>query len=222
MYWKIYKKVSHLIIKTWEDNPSLIKSCWYNYFIKGLRDHKSKIIFCNKTRVIIDNKAVINIGDGDFVFNKSWVRKEPFSGLLYMGGNSELSINNTLTIYSGAKIYINKNAVLKIGSGYINNNLNLSCFESIEIGENVAISENVSIRDCDNHKILTKTDYCSVKPVKIGNHVWIGMNVTILKGVIIGDGVIIGAGSVVNRDIPAKCLAGGVPAKVIRENVEWE
>jgi acetyltransferase-like isoleucine patch superfamily enzyme len=32
---------------------------------------------------------------------------------------------------------------------------------------------------------------------------------------------VIGAGSVVSRDIPARCLAAGMPAKVIRENVDW-
>jgi len=203
-------------------NPSLIKSFWYNYFIIGSRNHNSKIIFCNKTRIVINKRAVVNIDEGDFVFNKSWVRKEPFVGLLYMGENSELSINKTFTVYSGAKIYINKNSLLKLGSGYVNNSLNLSCFEKIEIGENVAISENVCIRDSDNHKILSKKGYLSTKPVIIGNHVWIGMNVTILKGVTIGDGAVIAAGSIVNKDIPGKSLAGGVPAKVIRENIEWE
>lgn len=48
------------------------------------------------------------------------------------------------------------------------------------------------------------------------------MNVIILKGVTIGDGAIIGAGSVVTRDIPPRCLAVGNPARVIKENVEWE
>ena len=55
----------------------------------------------------------------------------------------------------------------------------------------------------------------------IGNHVWIGKDVTILKGVHIADGAIIGAGVVV-KDIPARCLAVGNPAHVIKENVEWK
>jgi acetyltransferase-like isoleucine patch superfamily enzyme len=38
----------------------------------------------------------------------------------------------------------------------------------------------------------------------------------------IGDGAIIGANLLVNKDIPAKTLAAGVPAKIIKENIEWK
>ena len=54
------------------------------------------------------------------------------------------------------------------------------------------------------------------KPVTIGNGVWIATNATICGGVTIGDGAVIAAGSVVTRDIPPNCIAGGVPCKVIR------
>ena len=57
------------------------------------------------------------------------------------------------------------------------------------------------------------------KDVVIDEDVWIGCNVTILKGVHIGRGAIIAAGSVVTRSIPAYCIAGGNPAKVIK--VRW-
>jgi acetyltransferase-like isoleucine patch superfamily enzyme len=59
------------------------------------------------------------------------------------------------------------------------------------------------------------------KPIIIGNNVWIGLNAIILKGVIIGDGSIITAGAIVNKDVPERCLAGGVPAKILKTNVEW-
>ena len=55
------------------------------------------------------------------------------------------------------------------------------------------------------------------KPVRIGDHVWIGGNVTILPGVSIGDHSIIGAGSVVTKDIPANVIAVGNPCKVIKD-----
>jgi acetyltransferase-like isoleucine patch superfamily enzyme len=44
----------------------------------------------------------------------------------------------------------------------------------------------------------------------------------ILKGVKIGDGSAIAAGAIVTRDVPPKCLAAGIPARVIKENIEWE
>lgn len=43
----------------------------------------------------------------------------------------------------------------------------------------------------------------------------------ILPGVRIGDGAIVAAGAVVTKDVPAKCMVAGVPAKVVKENVEW-
>ena len=58
--------------------------------------------------------------------------------------------------------------------------------------------------------------------IAIGNHVWIGCKSTILKGVTIGDGSVIAAGSLVNRNVPAHVLVGGVPAKILKENVDWK
>ena len=48
------------------------------------------------------------------------------------------------------------------------------------------------------------------------------MNVTILKGVNIGDGVIIAAGSIVTKDVPKNNLVGGLPAKILKPNVDWK
>lgn len=61
---------------------------------------------------------------------------------------------------------------------------------------------------------------CYAKPVRIGNHVWIGAGVHVNPGVTIGDNVIIGSGSVVTRDIPANVVAAGVPCRVIRKITE--
>lgn len=106
----------------------------------------------------------------------------------------------------------------------MNHSVNISVFESVSIGEKVYISENVTIRDSDNHSISYegKKNSAMTAPVVIGNNVWIGMNVTILKGVTIGDGAVIAAGSVVTSDVPSGCLVGGCPAKLIKHNVSWQ
>lgn len=55
-----------------------------------------------------------------------------------------------------------------------------------------------------------------IKPIIIGNDVWIGTRAIILPGVKVGDKAIIGAGSVVTKDVPPLAIVGGVPAKIIR------
>ena len=55
------------------------------------------------------------------------------------------------------------------------------------------------------------------KPVKIGKNVWIGAHATILPGVTIGDNAIIAAGAVVTKDVEKNAVAGGVPAKKIKD-----
>ncbi len=54
----------------------------------------------------------------------------------------------------------------------------------------------------------------------IGNDVWIGQHATILPGVQIGDGAIVAANAVVTKDVPAYCIAGGNPARIIRKRFD--
>jgi acetyltransferase-like isoleucine patch superfamily enzyme len=53
------------------------------------------------------------------------------------------------------------------------------------------------------------------RDIVLGDDVWLGANVVVVAGVTIGSGAIVGAGAVVTKDLPANCIAGGVPAKVI-------
>ncbi len=55
------------------------------------------------------------------------------------------------------------------------------------------------------------------KPVVIGSDVWIGYGAVILSGVHIGKGSLVAAGSVVVSDVPAYSIAGGNPARKIRD-----
>jgi len=53
--------------------------------------------------------------------------------------------------------------------------------------------------------------------VTLGANVWLGAGVKVLDGVTIGDDSVVGAGAVVSDDMPARSVAAGVPARVIRE-----
>lgn len=89
----------------------------------------------------------------------------------------------------------------------------------VEIGKGCNIAWDVCIMDRDYHKFNSSEEI--VKPVKIGDNVWIGCNCIVLKGVTIGDGAVIAAGSVVTGDVPPKTLAGGNPARVLKEDIYW-
>jgi maltose O-acetyltransferase len=54
-------------------------------------------------------------------------------------------------------------------------------------------------------------------PITIGNNVWIGGHVTVMPGVTIGDDSVVGAGAVVTKDVPARVVVVGNPAKIVKE-----
>lgn len=93
---------------------------------------------------------------------------------------------------------------------------------SITIGDKVLLGPRVGIYT-SNHAAdpgERAAGACYARPVVIGSQVWVGGGVTINPGVTIGDGAIIGSGSVVTRDVPARHVAVGVPARVVREITE--
>lgn len=53
--------------------------------------------------------------------------------------------------------------------------------------------------------------------IVIEDDVWIGGGAVILDGVRVGQGAVVAAGAVVNKDVPAHTVVGGVPAKVLKE-----
>jgi acetyltransferase-like isoleucine patch superfamily enzyme len=108
---------------------------------------------------------------------------------------------------------------IKIGSKCGFNRFSvIDASESIEIHDYVRVGPNCYITDHDHGTALdqpvTMQPLIS-KPVVIKRDVWIGAGVIILKGVTIGDGAIIAAGAVVTKDVPAREIHGGIPARII-------
>lgn len=131
---------------------------------------------------------------------------------------SSLQVGTFLMSAGPCYIKCTEKARCRIGEKvFMNHNCSITCAEEITIGDACNIANNVVIVDHDHRlgKVGVENGLEST-PVHIGRNVWIGANAVILRGVSIGDGAIIAAGAVVNHDIPAHEIWGGIPAKKIR------
>ncbi len=102
----------------------------------------------------------------------------------------------------------------------IQQNLHITCANSIFIGANTAIGANVSITDIhhpytDIHIPIEKQDL-EVSSVFIGEDCKIYNNAVILKGTKIGKHCTIGANSVVRGEFPEFSVIAGSPARVLK------
>jgi Hexapeptide repeat of succinyl-transferase len=199
---------------------TLLNLWWNNTIESSVKLPLRQVFIYKRTTFLVEPSAKIIIKSGSVTFNKPWYKKDPFPTLVTLHKRSTLQVDGIFTFYPSTRISLSYDAQLSLGSGYANMGLNLACFKEITIGNGVAISENVTIRDSDNHTITSHAHTVSA-PIHIGNRVWIGMGATILKGVTIGEGAIVAAGAVVTRDVPAHALVAGVPAKVIKTGVSW-
>jgi acetyltransferase-like isoleucine patch superfamily enzyme len=108
---------------------------------------------------------------------------------------------------------------LEIGErSLVNFGCSIVALERVTIGERCLIGPHCMIMDTAFHHVepARRLDEPTAVPITIGNNVWLGARVIVFPGVTIGDDAVVGIGSVVTRDIPARAVAAGVPARVIR------
>lgn len=91
---------------------------------------------------------------------------------------------------------------------------------NVEIGNHVIINLDCTI----GHDAVIK-DYCTILPsVNVSGNTLIeqlseiGTGTQIIQGIKIGEETIVGAGAAVVKDLPGKCTAVGIPAKVIKSS----
>lgn len=192
-----------------------------NFFSKNVVS-TVRIPFLNLSRTVIqiESGASVVLKDRLITGVKQVKKSKPETRIL-LERNSLLKVDGKFSIYANSYIRIIENGKLILHGGFVNENVQITAADVIEIGLDATIGRDVVIRSYDGHTICEK-GYKKSAPIKIGNHVWIGQGATILKGVTIGDGAVIAAGALVTKDVPAKSVVGGVPAKILRENIKWE
>ena len=136
--------------------------------------------------------------------------REIFSELIGEKVDDEFRLFPPFFTDFGKNIHLGKNVFINAGCKFQDQG-------GITIGDNVLIGHNVVMATLNHNEDIKKRGNLIPAPISIGNDVWIGSNATILSGVSVGDGAIIAAGAVVTKDVKAKTIVGGVPAKYIRD-----
>lgn len=159
-----------------------------------------------------------------------WFREPPLrsSGKVFIGPGHDVATKPGARIQIGREVMFMQDCTLhlygdvRIGDRcYFNRGCYLVAHERLHIGAGCIVGQRVSIHDQDHRMTPLEMHpgdrgYDSA-PVIIEDNVWIGAHAVILKGVHIGRGAVIAAGAVVTKDVPAYALAGGVPARVIKQ-----
>jgi acetyltransferase-like isoleucine patch superfamily enzyme len=95
----------------------------------------------------------------------------------------------------------------------------VNAYLDVEIGDDCLFADDVYVGDFD-HRFESldapiRSQGIEAAPVRIGRDCWIGRGATILRGVHVGAGAVVGANAVVTRDVPARSIVVGAPARVV-------
>ena len=142
-----------------------------------------------------------------------------------------LTLGREVDVYHWTTFNVEAEGAVTVGDGSVLVGVIFMCAAQITVGQNVVLSYNVTIADCDFHPldpVLRREDAVAnaptgdrgrrppleTAPVTIEDGAWLGIGAIVLKGVRIGAGARVGAGAVITRDVPPGASANGNPAVI--------
>ena len=120
-----------------------------------------------------------------------------------------LSVFSMTEAELGDRVYIGRNC--SIGFGIIGDEVMLA--DGVQVLSGGHEHDESTSDDTTRHEMPQ-----TFRPVHIGRGAWIGAGAIVMADV--GEGAIVGAGAVVTRPVPARCVAVGVPARVLQKDGE--
>lgn len=198
--------------------------------IKALRamsfENGGKLLFSKNVRFYLEPNSQIIVTGGVSTLGYAFHGKTPRPSLdktvISLKRGARLVIGPNVHICPGTYIHVGEHAeVIFHGQNLISYNCSFLCTRKIEIFENVSISWNVSLIDCDGRDFFdTEGNVIPQIPrnLIIKKNSGLQMNVVVPKGVVIGENAIIGANTVLRQDVPDGCLVYQNPELRIRKN----
>ena len=143
---------------------------------------------------------------------QSWCRLQLHGGTITTGESChvrdlvQLKTKSTLAV--GDRVVLARGAVVHATAG-------------VTIGDDCGIGERTSLIDTDHTLDGSGGPYLQAPlladPITLGRGIAVGANCVILRGARLGDGAALAAGAVLSGEVPAGHLAGGVPARVLKD-----
>lgn len=116
-----------------------------------------------------------------------------------------------------ASLTTGANGSLVIGDrSFINQGVMVHAEASVTLGAHVLVGDFTAISDSDFHEV-DPGNGVRVRPVVIGDNVWLARSVVVLPGSVIGEGTVVASGSVVRGHLPPWVVAAGAPARPVRD-----
>jgi acetyltransferase-like isoleucine patch superfamily enzyme len=137
-------------------------------------------------------------------------------------GAERIAVGSRVYLGPGCWLLTHGTGRLEIGDGTsIAGHCVLSAAVHVRVGRSVLFARNVYL--ADHRHGFERADLPvldqpleDLRAIAIEDGAWLGQNVVVLPGVTVGRGAVVGANSVVRDDVPARCVAVGAPARVVR------
>src|SRR6201995_3480331 len=133
-----------------------------------------------------------------------------------------LRIGEGTLLEPGCWLTLAPEAEIEIGAGcFLNPGTMIAAQTKVSIGDHTMFANGCFIGDAE-HRFndpelpVTWQGFTSKGPVEIGANCWFGVNCAVTSGATVGERCVIGANSVVTRDLPARHICAGAPAKPLR------
>lgn len=183
----------------------------------------------------IDKSAILNNCIIDIVgdFNEIEINESAILNnvtFFIRGNKNKIIIGNRVRFNRGGSVWIEDyecEAIVGENTTFEDSHIAVTEPKSkITIGKDCMFAYDIDLRTGDSHSIIDSISNERInyaQNINIGNHVWIASHVSILKGVHISDNSVIATRAVITKSFSENnILIGGVPAKKLKENINWD
>lgn len=174
----------------------------------------------------IENFRIIFNGDNNTIYLDNSSKFKNF--VIEVNGSDNVTKIGKRCNLKGRLNFKENNNLIQIGkfTTTVNVKFEVEHGTKIIVGNDCMFSSDIIVRSGDSHSIVdlkTKKRINLPQDVILGNHIWVGLNVLIGKGTNIKGNSVVGSGSFVNKNFTkGNCIIGGVPAKIVKENILWD